>query len=150
MNGCHENMARQAAAFEVYTSLAAAVHHQAAIQQRQIEDLNLGLDIKELAELVCEAITGFHNAENLLVVLRGARNGVWVAFLFVWLYPTEVEVLVRRVRVYPAPAQQGHSGHSLIRLSIRLEEPSANELAGRWVVQNWTATGDSVPWSLVE
>jgi hypothetical protein len=144
MNGCHENIAKQPS-FEVYTSLAAAIHHQAATQRRQIEDVNWELSIKELAKLTYDVITRLQNAENQLVVLQGTRNGAWIAFFFVWLYPRGVEVLVRRVRVYPTPAQQGPDEDNLIRLSIRLEEPLSNEHDGRWAIQHWTATGGSVP-----
>ncbi|KAH8808629.1 hypothetical protein F5884DRAFT_834177 [Xylogone sp. PMI_703] len=137
---------KQESATDVYTALVASISQLPDFQRTPLNDLDKKADIVQLARLVYEVIEKLQDSEVQLIVLKGIRQGVWLASLFVWLRPKEVEVLASSVRIYPRFDRRNSDGSHSIRLSIRLaEDRGNNHLDSSWNMESWTTTEDTVP-----
>jgi hypothetical protein len=90
------------------------------------------------------------NVDFRFIILQGTRNGIWLAALFVWLLPNEVEVLVGDRRLHLELAQGIQRENDQVRLSIHLGGTTNPPLGGNnnsssWTITPWERSVDSVP-----
>lgn len=142
LNGCATYMAEETP-HSVYNLISNQIKYFTF--ERRIDDLYLAGETKELAKIVYEGIERLQNAEIELTVLQGSRQGAWLASLFVWLRPKEVQVQVRDTLIYPVVRAEDHRESNQIRLCIHLDEPKGNPMNGSWSVQSRKAGRQDVP-----
>ncbi|RDW58656.1 hypothetical protein BP6252_13132 [Coleophoma cylindrospora] len=105
-------------------------------QALSADDVYHDTEAYRLADLIYQIIEAVHDHTNERVVIKGSRTGIWLATLFVWLWPDEVDVWVQNDRIYPKVDQiEPRSG--TLRLSVVfVEHPRPSD--SHWSIQKWT------------
>jgi hypothetical protein len=142
LNGCATYMVEETP-LNIYKLISDRINY--VTFERRIDGLYLAGETKELAKIVYEGIERLQNAEIELTVLRGSRQGAWLASLFVWLRPKEVQVQIRDTLIYPMVQAEDHRESNQIRLYIHLDDPKGNPMNSSWSVQSWKAGRQDVP-----
>jgi hypothetical protein len=88
----------------------------------EIDGLYEKIPPKQLATILCKIFEGLQDTEIRRITVKGARNGIWLAMLFLWLCPNETECAVHGSPIFENKAA---------RLSIDLI-PGAG-----WDIQMW-------------
>ncbi|KAK4110817.1 hypothetical protein N656DRAFT_799552 [Canariomyces notabilis] len=140
LSGCHEYAKKSAT--DVFNDVIAEVCRLVAgpNRQRSIASLNHRGNLQKLAAVFHEVVTKLQDAEVELVLLRGSRQGIWLAFLFIWLRPADVEVFLRTDRVFPTSDQEDSNAPGQKRLMIRFEDETES-----WHVEVWRAARGPLP-----
>ncbi|RYP66093.1 hypothetical protein DL771_007984 [Monosporascus sp. 5C6A] len=109
---------------------------QATRQRLRIEDIYHDSEVTKLAELICEVFDAMQDDTNERVCLKGSRTGIWLATLFAWLRPKEVDIWVQETRIYPRADISGVGEAEDVRLSIIFDALFGHS-TGSWRVEKW-------------
>jgi hypothetical protein len=134
-NGCKDFLVGETPA-QVYDRITTLMWEQNSKQGLRLDDLCNDSDEKKLAQLFLQVYTALADADIKHVWLKGSRTGTWLAAMFIWLRPKEVEVFVQDNCIYPFPAQF-QDGENSIKLSIRIVRRFEATHA-TWEVTTWT------------
>lgn len=121
--------------YDIFNQIGRGYTNEVISQGLCSDAIYLDTDIEDLAVLILNVFDALQNDENDMVHMRGNRMAIWLASLFVWLKPKEVEVYAGEVRIYPA-LSEGGTGH-VARLSIVITQVTEHDPDNEWKVQEW-------------
>jgi len=135
----------QGTPYDVYESLGRDTLRHMREENIWVSNLYQQLDTKLLAKLLYRTLETLRNAEFECIELEGSIGGLWIAFVFVWLRPTETAVLLASVRVYPENLTQTQEEEFKPRLIIRFQSNPGRSInrviVDDWNISTWKATG---------
>ena len=130
----HEYFLQGDSPSQIFNQIIRAVSEQLTQQNLRLDDLFDDSEVRKLAEIIYNVFEDLKNEDIRHLTLEGSRSGAWLASLFLWLPPKEVDVSVNNFRVYPS-VQDKAEGNT-IRLSINFVPP--RELSSSsWSIKRW-------------
>jgi hypothetical protein len=144
LNGCRDSfLSPQKTPYKVYESLCEDTLHYMRKTNTWSSNLYEENDPQLLAKLLYKTFDALRNVENECIELEGSRGGLWIAFAFVWLRPTETEIFLADIRVYPETPTQNQKEELKSRLIIRFRQNpghgSNKDAEGDWMISTWKA-----------
>ncbi|KAK8079474.1 hypothetical protein PG997_007292 [Apiospora hydei] len=124
----------ESAPFDVYDRLAKAFWDQAIQQSLRIDSVYDDTDAGHLAELIVKVIDAMTDTDNKRVLVKGSRMGIWLACLFVWIRPNEVDVFVGGVRIYPEVSDDSSTNDRRMSIIFTESEQISNLV---WRLEAW-------------